>query len=253
MDRLAYTSLSAVISQTEARAQLTNSLANVSTVGFKESYEIATQTAKVEGGGFETLFQPLLIKRDVIRLDPGSISTTGNQMDVALNDKTVLGMQAENGDIAFTRRGDLRVTASGVIENAAGQLVLGEAGPISVPPGQLVSISADGTVYASSPANPEIAPIQIGQSMLRDASAMPLTRREDGLFEPLDELYRGTDFPTGPRAASLQTGALEGSNVNPINAMVRMMDFSRSFEAQINVIKESESIDETGSTMMRLP
>ena len=253
MDRLAYTSLSAVVSQSEIRAQLTHSLANVSTVGFKESYEIASQTAKVEGDGYETLFQPLLIKRDVIRLDPGTITTTGNQMDVALNDKTVLGMQAENGDIAFTRRGDLRVTASGLIENSAGQLVLGEAGPISVPAGQLVSISADGTVYASSLANPENAPIEIGQLMLRDASAMPLTRREDGLFEPLDELYRGTDFPTGPRAASLQSGALEGSNVNPINAMVRMMDFSRSFEAQINVIKESESIDETGSTMMRLP
>jgi len=253
MDRLAYTSLSAVISQTEARAQLTNSLANVSTVGFKESYELASQTAKVEGDGYETLYQPLLMKGDVIRLDPGTVTTTGNQMDVALNDKTVLGMQAEDGDIAFTRRGDLRVTASGVIENSAGQLVLGEAGPISVPAGQLVSFSADGTVYASSPANPENAPIEIGQLMLRDASEMPLTRREDGLFEPINELYRGTDFPSGPRVASLQSGALEGSNVNPVNAMVRMMDFSRSFEAQIKVIKESESIDETGSTMMRLP
>tara|TARA_B100001248_G_scaffold253290_1_gene230374 strand:+ start:777 stop:1538 length:762 start_codon:yes stop_codon:yes gene_type:complete len=253
MDRLAYTSLSAVVSQSEIRAQLTHSLANVSTVGFKESYELASQTAKVEGDGYETLYQPLLMKGDVIRLDPGTVTTTGNQMDVALNDKTVLGMQAEDGDIAFTRRGDLRVTASGVIENSAGQLVLGEAGPISVPAGQLVSFSADGTVYASSPANPENAPIEIGQLMLRDASEMPLTRREDGLFEPINELYRGTDFPSGPRVASLQSGALEGSNVNPVNAMVRMMDFSRSFEAQIKVIKESESIDETGSTMMRLP
>ena len=253
MDRLAYTSLSAVVSQSEIRAQLTHSLANVSTVGFKESYELASQTAKVEGDGYETLYQPLLMKADVIRLDPGTVTTTGNQMDVALNDKTVLGMQAENGDIAFTRRGDLRVTASGVIENSAGQLVLGEAGPITVPAGQLVSFSADGTVYASSPANPENAPIEIGQLMLRDASAMPLTRREDGLFQPINELYRGTDFPSGPRVASLQSGALEGSNVNPVNAMVRMMDFSRSFEAQIKVIKESESIDETGSTMMRLP
>jgi flagellar basal-body rod protein FlgF len=253
MDRLAYTSLSAVISQAEVRAQLTHSLSNVSTVGFKESYEIASQTAKVEGDGFETLYQPLLIMRDVIKLNPGTVTATGNQMDVALNDKTVLGMQTENGEIAFTRRGDLRVTVSGVIENSLGQLVLGEAGPISVPPGQLVSISADGTVYASSPANPEDAPVEIGQLMLRDASNTPLVRREDGLFEPLDENYRGKDFPSGPRTASLRSGALEGSNVNPINAMVKLMDFSRSFEAQINVVKQAESIDETGSTMMRLP
>jgi flagellar basal-body rod protein FlgF len=73
------------------------------------------------------------------------------------------------------------------------------------------------------------------------------------LFEPLDIDFRGRDFPTGPLVASLQSGGLEGSNVNPIEAMVKMMDFSRSFEAQIKMITEAKSIDETGSSMMRLP
>lgn len=253
MDRLVFTSLSAVLSQSEIRSQLTNAMANMSTVGFKESYEIASQTVKVEGDGFETLYQPMLVRRDTIKLMPGPTMLTGNPMDVAMNHQTVLGIQAENGDVAFTRRGDLRVTATGVIENAAGHLVLGEAGPITVPPGHLVSISADGTVSASSAAAPEDQPIQVGQLMLRDASQTPMVRREDGLFEPLDANFRGRDFPSGPVAPSLQAGVLEGSNVNPIETMVKMIDFSRSFEAQIKMIKESESIDETGSTMMRLP
>ena len=105
-------------------------------------------------------------------------------MDVALNGDTVLGVQATNGEIGFTRRGDLRVNATGVIENAAGHLILGEAGPITVPAGQLVSISPDGTVFAESPSQPDVPPLQIGQLMLRDASATPLVRREDGLYEP---------------------------------------------------------------------
>ena len=57
---------------------------------------------------------------------PGVANRTGRAMDVALNDATVLGVQADNGDIAFTRRGDLRIAPSGLIENAAGHLILGE-------------------------------------------------------------------------------------------------------------------------------
>ncbi|MDG1307798.1 MAG: flagellar basal body rod C-terminal domain-containing protein [Porticoccaceae bacterium] len=253
MDRLAFTSLAAVQSQAEIRAQITNALANVSTVGFKESYEVATETVKIEAAGYETRFQPSVHKRDVISLEPGTISMTGNPLDIALLDKTVLGIQAENGDIGFTRRGDLRVSASGVIETSVGHLVMGEAGPITAPQGQLISISPDGTLYAKSTIDPETPAVEIGQLMLRDASQTTLIRREDGLFEPLDIDFRGRDFPTGPLVASVQSGGLEGSNVNPIEAMVKMMDFSRSFEAQIKMITEAKSIDETGSSMMRLP
>ena len=253
MDRLAFTALAAVQGNAKVRAQVTNALANVSTVGFKESLQVAVDTVKIDGAGYDTRFQPTVHTRDMINLKPGAVAMTGNPMDVSMNDQTVLGVQANNGEIGFTRRGDLRVSATGVVENAAGQLVLGEAGPLTVPPGQLVTISPDGTMFASSPTEPEAPAVLIGKLMLRDASETNLIRREDGLFEPLELEYRGTDFPSGPNAASVQSGVLEGSNVNPIEAMIKMMDFSRSFEAQIKMIKEARSIDETGSTMMRIP
>jgi flagellar basal-body rod protein FlgF len=165
-------------------------------------------------------------------------------MDVALNDATVLGVQADNGD--------LRIAPSGLIENAAGHLILGEGGPINVPPGQLVSISPDGTVFGSLPSEPATPPIELGKLLLLDASEQPLVRRVDGLFTPQDEQFKNTVFPQGPNVASLQSGALEGSNVNPIEAMIKMMDFSRSYEAQIKMISEIKSIDETGTTLMKL-
>jgi flagellar basal-body rod protein FlgF len=253
MDRLAFTALAAVQGNAKVRAQVTNALANVSTVGFKESLQVAVDTVKIDGAGYDTRFQPTVHTRDMINLKPGAVAMTGNPMDVSMNDQTVLGVQANNGEIGFTRRGDLRVSATGVVENAAGQLVLGEAGPLTVPPGQLVTISPDGTMFASSPTEREAPAVLIGKLMLRDASETNLIRREDGLFEPLELEYRGTDFPSGPNAASVQSGVLEGSNVNPVEAMIKMMDFSRSFEAQIKMIKEARSIDETGSTMMRIP
>ena len=253
MDRLVFTSLGSITNQTHVRAQITNNLANVSTVGFKQSFAVASQSVDVQGEGFATRTSLETVGQDVINLQPGVTNRTGRAMDIALQDSTVLGVEGNDGDTAFTRRGDLRVSPLGLIENSAGHLILGENGPINVPPGQLVTISPDGSVFGALPGDPAIPPVLLGTLVLRDASEMPLTRRADGLFEPIDEQFRGADFPTGPMPASLVSGSLEGSNVNPIEAMVQLMDFSRSYESQIKMIKEIKGIDESGASMMRVP
>ncbi len=253
MDRSVFSSLGSITNQSHLRAQITNNLANVSTVAFKQSFAVASQSMDVEGEGFSTRTLFKTIGQDVINLQPGVSNRTGRAMDVSMQDSTVLGVQSQDGDIAFTRRGDLRISPLGLIENSAGHLILGENGPINVPPGQLVSISPDGSVFAGLPGEPDVPPVLLGTLLLRDASEMPLTRRVDGLFEPIDEQLKGVDFPTGPMAASLASGSLEGSNVNPIEAMVNLMDFSRSYESQIKMIKEIKEIDESGASMMRVP
>jgi len=253
MDKLAYTALSAMQSQSVVRAAITNELANVSTIGFKKSFQIASSAVKIDGPGHESRFQPGLQINDVINLSPGTPMSTGRPLDVAMNDQTVLAVQSAEGDIAFTRRGDLKVSPTGVLENAEGELVMGEGGPITVPVGNLITVSPDGTVFAQLPTDPEAAAIAIGQLMLRDASQTELVRRTDGLFEPREAALKGQDFPTGPKPVSVSPGMLEGSNVNPVATMVKMLDFSRQFEMQLKLVKETQSIDEAGSTMMRIP
>ena len=98
MDKLAFTSLAAVQSAGQIRAQITNAMANVSTVGFKESYEVAAQAVKLDGDGYQSRFQPAVKARDIISLQPGVLTQTGNPMDVSFNDKTVLGVQAADGE-----------------------------------------------------------------------------------------------------------------------------------------------------------
>lgn len=253
MDKLAYTALSAMQSQSVVRAAITNELANVSTIGFKKSFQIASSAVKIDGPGHESRYQPGLQINDVINLSPGTPMSTGRPLDVAMNDRTVLAVQSAEGDIAFTRRGDLKVSPTGVLENAEGELVMGEGGPITVPVGNLITVSPDGTVFAQLPTDPEAAAIAIGQLMLRDASQTELVRRTDGLFEPREAALKGQDFPTGPKPVSVSPGMLEGSNVNPVATMVKMLDFSRQFEMQLKLVKETQSIDEAGSTMMRIP
>ena len=125
MDRLVFTSHAAIAEGAIARQAMVNEMANVSTVGFKRSFDVAMRSLKVEGAGFDTRYQVEAISRDVIDLTPGAMMNTGRPMDIAMQDATVMGVQAPNGQLAFTRRGDLRLNAQGALEDGLGHLVPG--------------------------------------------------------------------------------------------------------------------------------
>lgn len=250
MDRLVFNSSAAIREQATVRQSLVNELANVATTGFKRSYEVALRSVKVEGDGFDTRYQSQAVADQMIQLNPGPVMATGRPLDIAITGKAVLGVQAENGELAFSRRGDLRLGVNGTLEDGQGRLVLGQGGPVTVPPGFLVSVNPDGTIFASDPAQPAAPGVFIDQLLLRDASQVDLRRRADGLFM-VDGQPPGSDFASGPEAPRLIPQALEGSNVNAVTTMVKLMDHSRTFEAQIRVIKEAKSLDESGSSMMR--
>lgn len=251
MDRLIYTSVAALESHNVTRANITHSLANVSTVGFKKSMALAETAVNVGGNADSTRVQPRNEGKEFIDLTAGPRQTTGRNLDIAMNEETVMGVQAPNGQIAFTRRGDLRVTTEGLLETGQGHAVLGEGGPITVPVGQALNIAPDGTIFAKNDLDPNALPLVVGQLLLRDASETPLLRRQDTLFEPEALAGEGGDFDTGPKSASVTSGALEGSNANPVEVMVQLMDFTRKFESQVKIIAEMKKLDESGATMLR--
>ena len=253
MDRLIFTSGATVKEMANTRQILINELANVSTVGFKSSFGTALNSIKAEGSGgsFDTRIQVQTVTRDQIRLQAGSVMATGRELDVSLTNESVMQVQAANGERAFTRRGDLRVNALGQLETGSGHLVMGQGGPINMPPGMMVSINSDGTVFAQDLSQGTTAPpIRVDQIALRDASQVVLSRRADGLFQ-VAEQPPGSDFASGPNLPGLIPKALEGSNVSAIEAMARLMDQSRSFETQIKIIKETKDLDEQSSSMLK--
>ena len=249
MDRLAFTAAQGIAEKAVARQLMTNELANVSTVGFKRSYDVALQAIKVEGSGFDSRFEPRAIPSERVLLDAGQVMATGRKTDIAMVGGTVMGVDAANGDIAFTRRGDLRTDAQGTLVNGEGSVIRGVGGPIVVPPGFDIFVNNEGSVFASDPAQPAAnPPVLIGQIELRDASTAALVRRPDGLFQPAEG---PGDFAGGDQPVGVVPEALEGSNVSAVEVMTRLIDHSRSFEAAMNVIKEAKTIDENGASMMR--
>jgi flagellar basal-body rod protein FlgF len=178
---------------------------------------------------------------------------TGRDLEIMMNDQTVLGVQSPNGELAFTRRGDLHLSVNGELMTGNGHPVRGEGNTtISIPPGSKVEISQDGRVFATDTSQPGVQqPQLVATLLLRDASAALLTRREDGLFKVHDK-PSGSDFASGNGRISVTSQALEGSNVNPADVMVKLIEQSRMFEQQVRMVKTSHDNDQSGASMMKL-
>ena len=251
MDKLIFNPVATMNEQALIRQGLVNELANVSTVGFKRSFDAALQSVKAVGDGFDSRHQTQLLMSETIDMNPGTVMATGRDLDIAMGGATVMGVQSFDGELAFTRRGDLRVNVNGALETGVGHVVLGANGPITVPPGFGVRIDKTGGVFAQDFSQPGVPVEQfIDQILLRDASAQALTRREDGLFKPVG-LPDGTDFASGLEVPVVTSQMLEGSNVSPITAMTKLIDHARTFEAQLKIIKEAKDLDGSGASMMK--
>ena len=252
MDRLIFTAMASLKQLNSMKMKNANALANASTTGFKQTYQFATQSSKVVGAGYGTRYVPMNRSNDELVIKQGPLISTGRKLDIYMKGSALLGVQASNGQIAFTRRGDLTVDQAGFISTANGRVVLDDGGaPITAPVGVELSITADGTVTATDPAQPDAPPAQVGVLMLRDADGTRMVRRDDGLYEPMAAKGKGGDFAGGPTPPEVQPGALEGSSVNVAESMVQFMDMSRSFEIKIKVISEMKELDDSGTSMMR--
>ena len=160
------------------------------------------------------------------------MQTTGRPLDLALPGPGFLAVQAADGNEAYTRSGSLQVAADGTLVTSSGLAVLGDGGPISIPPDTTVSIAADGTVSGISTAPPFTAPTPFGQIKLVNPATGNLAKGADGLFRTKD----GSDAAADP-TISITSGALESSNVNSAEVMVSMIDLARSFEQQMKMLQ----------------
>ncbi|MDT8999309.1 flagellar basal-body rod protein FlgF [Paucibacter sp. APW11] len=230
MDRMIYLSMAGAKAAMQRQDVLSNNLANVSSNGFRAEMA-AFRSVPVRGDGASTRAYALETTIGY-NADPGPIQSTGRNLDVAMKGNAWLAVQGLDGTEAYTRAGAMDVNAEGLLVLRNGLQVQGDGGPITVPANAQVLIGTDGTITAK--ASNDARPTTIGKLKLVTPEA-PLTRGTDGLFRAADG-----DLPADP-AARLQDGALEGSNVSPVETMVGMIAAARQFEQQMKLLQIAQT------------
>ncbi|MEZ5656724.1 MAG: flagellar basal body rod protein FlgF [Sphingobium sp.] len=245
MDRLVNTALTAMRAAMSRQNTIANNLSNANTVGFRA--EIANATTQwINGQTFNTRAQTA---EQVLgaNMAQGSIKETGNPLDVAINGEALLAVQANDGSEAYTRRGDLAMSESGLLTTGDGLPVIGNSGPVTLPPYDSISVSKDGGIWIVPVGGDPKQPQQVDQLKLATPVGSQIAKGVDGLFR---EVHGGI-LPTDP-LASVTGGALEGSNVNATDMLVQMIEASRAWETQIKMIDTAKQIDDGGASLMRL-
>ncbi len=239
MDRLIYLSMSGAKATLQRQDSLANNLANVSTTGFRAELQ-AFRAVPVRGDGATTRVYALESSVGY-NSAAGPVQTTGRSLDVALNGNAWLAVQGLDGTEAYTRAGALQTNAEGQLVTLSGLPVVGDGGPIQLPANAAVDISPDGLITTKLPTG---RPQQAGRLKLVTPEA-PMTRGTDGLFRAAD----GNDLAQDP-TARLQSGALEGSNVSPVETMVAMISASRQFEQQMRMLQGAEQREQAASKLL---
>jgi flagellar basal-body rod protein FlgF len=240
MDRLIYTAASAARALMQRQDGLSHNLANANTTGFRAD-QVVFRAVPVRGDGAPT--RVVSVEATAGFDDAaGAVETTGRNLDVAIQGKGFLALQAADGSEAYTRSGALQVMPDGQLVSTGGLPVAGEGGAITVPADATVSIGADGTVSAK-PANGPAQ--QVGKLKLVNPQPSELRKGEDGLLR----MQTGEDAAPD-ESVRLTPGALEGSNVNVIESMVGMIAASRQFETQMKLLQNAEQNDQRAAQLL---
>lgn len=250
MDRLIYTAVSGMNASLNRERVIASNMANAQTIGFKA--EILQATPMTLDGPQVEVRSMSSTEVTGASMKAGALTRTGYDLDIAMQGDTMLAVQAGDGDEAYTRRGDLSVSVTGVLQNGEGLPVIGERGPITLTPGSLVTIAPDGGVLVTDPAVPDQPPQRVDRLKLVSTAGTQIAKEIGGQFRakgaPGDQ---GGTLPVDENAQVI-VGALEQSNVNPSEVLVEMISAQRLFDMRTKLVKTAGDLDEAGVRLMRM-
>lgn len=245
MDKYLYLAMSGASQSMLAQQTNANNLANVSTVGFKATLD-HFKSAPVYGPGHpdRVYTSDQSAGSD---LGSGAIMTTGRDLDIAINGEGWFTVQGADGNPAYSRRGDFRIDPNGLLLNGANQIVLGDGGPITLPQFESAVIGRDGTISIRAAGQGANTLVAVDRLRLVNPPSEQLYRGEDGLFRSRDGLEAPADA-----SIAITAGALESSNVNAVDAMVRMMEYARHYETQVKLMNLASENDAASARLLRM-
>lgn len=240
MDRIIYTAMNGAARITEHQAALSNNMANVNTPGFREQIALYRSVPVNDGVSLPTRVSTVA-STPRNNFEMGNMQTTDRDLDVALaSSNGWIAVQTPQGE-AYTRAGSLQVGVNGLLQTSLGQPVMSDQnGIIDVPDQAALTITSDGTITAIGAGDAPNNILNLGRIKLANPPEAQLVHGDDGVFRLAP--VNGQPAPPVPADPSLRvlSGVLEGSNTNPMAAMVGMIENARRFEQQMQVVQQAD-------------
>lgn len=245
MDKSLYIAMTGASATLRGQSTVAHNLANADTTGFQATLG-GTVAVPVEGPGLAS--RVATVQRNLGVSDaPGARTTTGNPLDVALAPGHWLAVQDPNGDVAYTRAGDLKLNPNGLLTTASGLQVLDAGGaPMALPPFDAVEIGGDGTVSLVPQGQPMATMAEAGRLRVVAADTRTMQRGDDGLMR----LPPGAEPPPQATGNVLVAGVREGSNVDATGMLVSMIELARQFEMQVRVLQSGDETARMANTLL---
>jgi len=243
MDRGLYVAMTGAKQIMQAQAVNNHNIANSSTTGFRAD-GVAFTSEPIYGPGYATRVNAVAGDAGT-DFSSGVMMSTSRPLDIAVNGKGFIAVRGADGQEAYTRAGDLQVTASGAVVTSTGFPVLSESGPLTVPPSTQVTIGTDGTVSVVPLGLSAAAQSQVDRIKLTNPSTKDLQKGSDGLLR----LKSGGKAKTD-ETVTITSGELESSNVNAAQSLVNMIELQRLYELQIKSISSTDQNEQSAQRMM---
>ncbi len=243
MDRSLYVGMTGASQILQAQAVQAQNLANVSTMGFRADL-YSFEATPVVGPGFATRVNAVA-QNSGFSAATGMLSQTGAPLDVAIRGEGWLAVQAKDGSEAYTRAGDMHMTPDGLLVTATGLPVLGDGGPISIPPSDNVVVGTDGTITVIPQGVGPKGAGPVGRLKLVNPPVAQLLKGADGLMRQKNGLPAAADA-----TVQVESGTLESSNVNAPRALVEMIELSRLFDMQTRLMNSTDQNEQAAQKLL---
>lgn len=243
MDRMIYLAMTGAKHAMQQQRVTAHNLANANTTGFRADLA-SLMSRPVYGPGLPSRVYSVAegVGSDLAQ---GAMITTGRELDIAVSGDGWIAVQAADGTEAYTRRGDLSITTGGLLQTGSGELVLGNNGPVAIPPAEKIEIGSDGTISVVPIGQPESSLAVVDRIKLADPAG-DLIKGADGLFR-----RRNGGVAVADASVTVVSGALESSNVSMVDSLVQLIDNARRFEAYVKLMETAKRNDEAGQKLLR--
>ena len=245
MDKSLYLAMSGAKQTMLAQSVHANNLANATTTGFKS--DLAQARAMPVFGDHHPSRVYALTENPATQFMSGSMNSTGRELDIAVKGDGWIAVQKGDGSEGYSRDGALTITPTGDLVNGSGIPVLGNGGPINIPPSERVEIGVDGTISIIALGEGPASIAEIDRIKLVNPDSNSLTKGADGLMVTRDGAAVVPDA-----LVRVESGFLEGSNVNAVESMTEILSLARKFEIQLKVMQAAESADRSSAQLLRI-